>query len=65
MSKCDLRPECTKMQFRNRIFIDQKKEHLTGKIDGFNGLATLIERLDKSGGVILTDMLIFEISIWT
>ena len=23
--ECDIRPECTKMQFRIRIFIDQKK----------------------------------------
>ena len=22
---CDIRPKCTKMQFSNRIFIDQKK----------------------------------------
>ena len=46
---CDIRSEFTKMQFRNRIFIDQKKR--TVKIDGFNGLATLLERLDKSGRV--------------
>ena len=44
---CDIRPECTKTQFRNRIFIDQKKEHLTGKIDGFNDSATLFKRSDK------------------
>ena len=37
----DIRPDCTKMQFCNRIF----------KIDDFNGLATLFERLDKSGKV--------------
>ena len=48
---CDIPPECTKVQFGNRIFIDQKKEHLTRKIDGINGLAAFIERLDKSGRV--------------
>ena len=48
---CDIRPECAKMQFRNRISIDQKKEHRTGKIDDFNELARLFERLDKSGRV--------------
>ena len=48
---CDIRPECTKMQFRNRIFIDQKKEHLTGKIDDFDELATLFGQLDKSARV--------------
>ena len=40
---CDIRPECTKMQFRNRIFVDQKNEHRTVKIDNFNELATLFE----------------------
>ena len=48
---CDLRPECTKMQFSNRIFIDQNEEHRAGKFDGFCGLATLFEQLDKSGRV--------------
>ena len=48
---CDIRRECMKKKIRNRIFKDQKEEHLTGKIDGFNGLATLFERLDKSGRV--------------
>ena len=48
---CDIRPECTKLQFRNRTFIDWKKEHLNGMIDGFNELATLFERLHKSGRV--------------
>ena len=48
---CDLRPECTNMQFRNRIFIEKEKEHLTGKIDDFNELATLFEQLDKPGRV--------------
>ena len=38
---CDIRPECTKMKFCNRIFIGKVIEHLTGKIDGFNELATL------------------------
>ena len=40
-------------------------EHLTGKIDGFHELVTLFKRLDKSGRVGLTDMLIYEITIWT
>ena len=44
---CDIRQECAKMQFRNRISIDQKKEHRTGKIDDFKELETLFERLDK------------------
>ena len=51
---CVFRPECTEMQFRNRIFVDKKKEHLTGKIDGFNELVTLFEGLDKSGRVSFT-----------
>ena len=29
----------------------RKKKHLTGKIDGFNDLATLFEQLYKSGTV--------------
>ena len=32
-------------------FRRSEKEHLTRKIDGFDGLATLFERLDKLGGV--------------
>ena len=32
-------------------FYRLEKEHLTWKIDGFNGLATLLEQLDKSGRV--------------
>ena len=31
------------------IFYQPEKEHLTWKIDGFNGLATLLEQLDESG----------------
>ena len=32
-------------------FLSTRKEHLTWKIDGFNRLATLFERLDESGKV--------------
>ena len=32
-------------------FRRSEKEHVTRKIDGFDGLATLFERLDKLGGV--------------
>ena len=32
-------------------FYRSENEHLTGKIDGFSELATLVERLDKSGRV--------------
>ena len=46
---CDIRPECAKMQFRNRISIDQKKEHRTGNIDDFIELAWLFERLGQIG----------------
>ena len=28
-------------------FLSTRKEHLTRKINGFNGLATLFEQLDK------------------
>ena len=45
---CDIRPDCTKMQFRIRIFMDQKR---TSDLDGFNRLATLFERLEESGRV--------------
>ena len=45
---CDIRPECKKMQPN---FYRSEKEHLTGKVDGFSELATLFERLDKSGNV--------------
>ena len=48
---CDIRLKCTKVQFRNRICIEKKEEHITGKIDGFNEKATLFGRLDKSGSV--------------
>ena len=48
---CDIRPECMKMQFCNRFFIDQNKEHLIMKIDSFNGLAASFEQLDKLGRV--------------
>ena len=41
-------------------FYRSEKEHLTWKIDGFNGLATLFERLHKSRGVVLTDILILK-----
>ena len=44
-------------------FYRPEKEYLTWKIDGFNGLATLLERLDESGKLVLTDMLIFEIAM--
>ena len=43
---CDIRPEWT---VRNFVF-EFLAEHLTERIDGFYGLVTLIERLDKSGG---------------
>ena len=36
-------------------FYRPEKEHLTWKIDGFNGLATLLERLDESGKVSFTE----------
>ena len=45
-NRCDIRPECTKMQFRIRT-LSTRKEYLTWKINGFNGIATLFERLDK------------------
>ena len=31
-TNCGIRPECTKMQFRNRIFIDQKKNIELGRL---------------------------------
>ena len=46
-------------------FYRNKKGHLTWKIDDFSGLATLFEQLDKSGRLVLTDMIIFKILIWT
>ena len=58
---CDIRPEFTKTQFRNRIFIDQKKEHRTEKIDGFNGLATYLNEWTNREGLVLNDMLTLKI----
>ena len=43
---CDIRPECTKCNFVFE-FLSIRKEHLTWKINGFSGLATLFEQLDK------------------
>ena len=46
-------------------FYRPEKEHLTWKSDGFNGLATLFERLDKLGRVGFTDLQIFKVSVCT
>ena len=44
---CDIGPEWSKANFAFEFLW----EHLTGKIDGFDKLMTLIERSDKSGRV--------------
>ena len=44
---CDFRPEWTNLNF----VIEFSSENLTERIDGFDGLVTLIERLADSGGV--------------
>ena len=63
---CDMRPECTKMHFRNRIFFDQKKKNIE--------LRRLIILMNKQRylkdwkyreDLALTDLLIFQISIST
>ena len=58
---CDIRSEWSKCNFAFEFLF----EHLTGKIDDFDELVTLIERLDESGGLVLSNMLTFNISIVT
>ena len=47
IKNCDIRPEWSIRNFAFEFLL----EHLTGKIDGFFELVTLIGRSDKSGRV--------------